>query len=307
MYIESHQELGRHPKTARLARSLGVSKVTAIGHLQYFWWWCMDYAPDGELSKYTTAEIADGAMWEGDPDTFMEAMQEARFIDYFGEGEGCAVHDWDQYGGKLIARRKADAERKSAERAGTRISRPTDVQRTSGGGPRDGVRRVEKSRVEENPPHSPPAGGEVCGEEISESHFGADEVIGLPSACLSFKAHYPPTMHPTSDRELLIAWNSVCKNGEDERKIARGFKAWKRSEQWANPQMVPSMKNFLLGRKFDAPPDVPPPQQPERELTFEEKYPQLAAGRERERLIIEAGKTGNWEEVHRRYGGPTAH
>src|SRR5687767_5633894 len=52
-WIESHQEIARHPKTRKLARLLGGSVPTAIGHLHLLWWWAVDYAEDGWLGKYT--------------------------------------------------------------------------------------------------------------------------------------------------------------------------------------------------------------------------------------------------------------
>ena len=50
-WIESHQELRHHYKTKRLARELKVTVAAAIGHLHCLWWWAIDFAPDGDLSK----------------------------------------------------------------------------------------------------------------------------------------------------------------------------------------------------------------------------------------------------------------
>jgi hypothetical protein len=125
-WIESHQELGRHPKLLRLARSLEVSPVTAVGHLHYLWWWALDFAQDGNLSGLLAEEVADAAMWTGDASVFVDALIEARFID-----EDHTIHDWHDYAGKLIDRRKANAERKRASRQqdvpGTDAGRTQDV------------------------------------------------------------------------------------------------------------------------------------------------------------------------------------
>ena len=37
-WIESHQEIWRHPKTKKLARLLSVSVPTAVGHLHGIWY-----------------------------------------------------------------------------------------------------------------------------------------------------------------------------------------------------------------------------------------------------------------------------
>ena len=114
-WIESHSELGNHPKTKRLARRLGVTVPAAIGHLQCLWWWTLAYAPDGELTDFEPADLADGCLWDGDAQKFVEALVMCGFVD---DGDGTLfVHDWDQYGGKLHRKREADAERKRQERA----------------------------------------------------------------------------------------------------------------------------------------------------------------------------------------------
>ena len=150
-WLESHQSLGQHPKLRRLSALLGVSKAQAVGHLHCLWWWCLDYAPSGDLVKYEEIDIALAAEWTGDVADFIEAMERAGFLD---RGQhGWMIHDWRDYGGRLLERREADAARKAARRTQMSASRPADVLRTSGGhpadiatSPADGVRREEKSR-----------------------------------------------------------------------------------------------------------------------------------------------------------------
>ena len=104
-WIESHQELRRHPKTRRVMRTLGVPVAQAIGHLHCLWWWAMDYAQDGDLSRYVNGDIADAAEWTGDPEQFVMALVEAGFIDQ--SDDGMRLHDWDDYAGRLIDARIA--------------------------------------------------------------------------------------------------------------------------------------------------------------------------------------------------------
>lgn len=112
-WIESHQELGRHPKTRRLARLLDVSLPATVGHLQFLWWWALDFAQDGDLSHYEAQEIADAALWEGEPARFIGALRMAGFLDGLPDG-GYSIHDWHDYAGKLIEQRRANAERQRA-------------------------------------------------------------------------------------------------------------------------------------------------------------------------------------------------
>jgi hypothetical protein len=101
-WIESHQELARHPKVGRLARTLGVSKVTAVGHLHFLWWWAIDFAPDGDLAEFSDPEIADGAAWENDGAQFVGALTDAGWLD--GDRR---IHDWMDYAGTLVAQRES--------------------------------------------------------------------------------------------------------------------------------------------------------------------------------------------------------
>ena len=80
-WIESHQEVGRHPKTKKLARLLGISLPTAVGYLHYLWWWALDFAQDGTLDRYETDDIADAMQWDGDADELVTALVKSGYID----------------------------------------------------------------------------------------------------------------------------------------------------------------------------------------------------------------------------------
>jgi len=138
-WIESHQSLGNHPKLKRLARLLSITLPTAVGHLHYLWWWAEDYAQDGDLARYSAEDIADAAQWSGSPTALVEALCNSGFLDCAEDGS-LRIHDWDDFAGKLIERRKADAARKKAARSigpGASNGTPPDVQRTSNGTPPD--------------------------------------------------------------------------------------------------------------------------------------------------------------------------
>jgi hypothetical protein len=105
-WLESHQELRDHPKTARLRRRLGVNLPQAIGHLHLLWWWALDYADDGDLSAFDPDVIADAGGWEGEAGLFVRALTAAGFLD-----EDLRIHDWDDYAGRLVDRRAANAQR----------------------------------------------------------------------------------------------------------------------------------------------------------------------------------------------------
>jgi hypothetical protein len=119
-WIESHAALREHPKRRRLSRGLGIDMHATLGLLHCLWWWAMDYAPDGDLSDFDPADVADGIEYDGDPKKLIKGLQDAGFMD------GLHLHDWRDYGEKLHRRREANAkrmrearekERKEAEKA----------------------------------------------------------------------------------------------------------------------------------------------------------------------------------------------
>jgi hypothetical protein len=88
-----------------------------IGHLHLLWWWCMDYAMDGNLARYTVQQIADAAEWPGDAKQFVDSLVTCGLIDR-NRGRGCRIHDWFDFCGELIhkrLRRQADKRQKSAD------------------------------------------------------------------------------------------------------------------------------------------------------------------------------------------------
>lgn len=111
-WIESHQELGRHPKLLRMSQQLRINKAQAVGHLHFLWWWTLDFSPlKGDLSAFTPAEISAASEWPGEPEKFMATLKDVGWIDK----DGC-VHDWGKYSGKWAEKRDADRKRKSRER-----------------------------------------------------------------------------------------------------------------------------------------------------------------------------------------------
>jgi len=108
---------------------LDVPVTQAVGLLHCMWWWAMDFAQDGDLSKYDAGHIERGAMWDGQRGAFFDAAVAVGFIDT----EPVRIHDWTDYAGRLIERRKADADRKRQGRRTESAGRPPDVLRTSDG------------------------------------------------------------------------------------------------------------------------------------------------------------------------------
>ena len=100
-WIESHQTLREHPKLYQLSDLLKVDRPQAVGHLHFLWWWCIDYAPFGDLGGFSNTQIAGAAGWKGDANRFVKAMIESRFLDE----KPLRIHDWMDFCGKLMSQR----------------------------------------------------------------------------------------------------------------------------------------------------------------------------------------------------------
>lgn len=111
---------------------------TLVGHLHLLWHWCLDYAEDGDLAAYAWEDLADAAMWDGDPDLFVGALLQCGpgdsdgFLEADPDGN-LRLHDWNDYAGRLIEQREKNRERQRRHRdkQGTNDTPNGDVTVTS--------------------------------------------------------------------------------------------------------------------------------------------------------------------------------
>lgn len=131
MWIESHQSLRNHPKIKKAARIAGVNEFEMIGRLHCLWWWALDYAPDGDLTNYSDDDIEAAVDWQGESGLFARALIDCGFNGHGGlidvtQGSR-EIHDWHEYGGRLLEKREANKERMKERRA-MHVQRTTDAQ-----------------------------------------------------------------------------------------------------------------------------------------------------------------------------------
>ena len=117
-WIRVDTTLIRHPKVARVAKAMGVSRHEAVGILIDLWTWSVDYAEGGDLSRISSDDLMaalgvtqDTALIKFD---LIESLVMAGFIDR--EGERIVLHDWDIHQGQLLAQRDANRERQRRHR-----------------------------------------------------------------------------------------------------------------------------------------------------------------------------------------------
>lgn len=209
-WTESHQELVAHPKTKRLRRLLGIRTPEAIGTLHMLWWWALDYAQDGNLTRFTVDDVADACEWDGSPQALFDALVDAGFID-ISEG-GVTLHDWDEYGGKYFKRREQSRVRQE------RYQRVDNAEL-----PADNALLTRYPRVDNA------SRGE---ERTGEDRTGEETSANAPVA--------PAAPAPKSKRAAVIgAWEPT--GDEREWAYAQGF-----SEREVNEQ-IPQFLDYYRG------------------------------------------------------------
>jgi hypothetical protein len=234
LYVPSHITLGSHPKLIRLARRLGVSRAQAVGHLHYFWWWAMTYAPNGQIDGFSAEEIAVAAEWDADPDLFVCSMAEVGFID------GTGIHDWPEYGGKVFAQRQKNTEKVAQFRQNQQRNRYVPVTEPL----RNGIEiDIEREREVLKPPIYPPKQDVPKPPRKRESYSPEFEV---------FWSEYPRG-HGTK----AVAWKQwKLVPRDDHAAVFAGLRLWKTSERWQQGY-VKAAEIWLRDRWWEN--DPPPP------------------------------------------------
>lgn len=82
-----------HPKLFALSARLSIPLAHAAGLLELLWHWTARYAKSGDIGKFADDAIARGAGWEGEPEVFITALTETRWLDADKECR-VVVHDW---------------------------------------------------------------------------------------------------------------------------------------------------------------------------------------------------------------------
>ena len=101
--IDPH--LRTHPRFVSFRDRLGVETPLAHGLLAGLWAFSFDHARDGDLSRFTPAEIASSIGWQGDADVLMSALS----VGFLNDG---VIHDWHDWGGALFEARDKEARKK---------------------------------------------------------------------------------------------------------------------------------------------------------------------------------------------------
>jgi hypothetical protein len=102
-WIRSESGLPRHPKTLLLKKLLGIEIDATVGRLHLLWWWCLEYAFDGDLSKKEPKVIEESCQVP------LKLLIKAGFVD---SRPYRRIHDWwDNQGSYLQSRFNKNPEK----------------------------------------------------------------------------------------------------------------------------------------------------------------------------------------------------
>lgn len=94
----------RHPKTIEFSELLGIRRAHAVGILELLFHFAAEFAPAGDVGKFTDKRIAAALDWGGAPDKLISAMVEARWLERHPTAR-LLVHDWDEHADRTTVQR----------------------------------------------------------------------------------------------------------------------------------------------------------------------------------------------------------
>lgn len=250
-WIESHQKLERHPKTIHLMSLMGWELDSCIGKLHRFWWWCVDYAEDGDLRRHNDTVLASAVGLNGDQaKQFVGSMIEAGWLDrepYF------RVHDWWDYIGLFLRRKYEGRNNEKWERVRKLYYNSTDA-----------VQPAVQKLTEPNQPNltnqpNQPGDPPLSGQGLNGSHLGKSKKkkakskpapLYQPEWVDQFWNAYP---NPAWRPNLNAAFEALNPDTDLFRKIMDGLDVAKSSEEWArdNGKWIPHPAKFISGRGWE--------------------------------------------------------
>lgn len=252
-WIELHQELREHRKIYACAESLKISRVTMVGTIVSLWLWALDNMPDGSLdgvSNRTIARVCDFP--EKKADTFVKELASAGWLDK--KGDTYVIHDWDEYVGKLMDRRKKDRERKKKS-----ADIPQEFPRKSAEIPAlqypNSTITVQNQKIESHNNE-----GYVPEIPAPESHADEPADENAPFSGKLFTVFWDAYPRRIDRNGAWEAWKALRPDQQTGESILASLEAWKRSNQWTDDggRFIPEASKFLYKEYWRATP--PPPQ-----------------------------------------------
>ena len=85
-----------HPKFTRLKVLLRLNRACTLGYLEALWHFTGRFTPQGNIGKYSDAEIEAWVEWDGEEGALIAALVKAHWLDPH-ETHRLLVHDWHKH------------------------------------------------------------------------------------------------------------------------------------------------------------------------------------------------------------------
>jgi hypothetical protein len=239
----------RHPKTTGLMRALGCSYQEAIGVLELLWHFTAEFAPAGDIGRWTNAQIAEGIQWSGDADRLVEALVSVRWLEE-AVPDRLRVHDWYSHADEIVHHGLARAGRRFVTGEVPRLERFPKYQR---------LRLLEHYFGKRSASARQALGKRICLAKPSL----AKPSLTKPEEDLSLI--FPPAASPPSSDPFARFWAAYPKRrhkpdasrvwktvGGDRalEAILAGVERWKTSDAWRRG-FIEDPARFLRQRQWE--------------------------------------------------------
>lgn len=229
-WIKVDQSLRDHRKLLSAADILDICPAYLMGMIISLWLWSLDNVPTGNLDGISARTIARAAQWDGDAQSFVDALTEAGFLDREADGS-LEIHNWHTWTGKLLDKRQHEKDRSARRRSekSAKSKQPEVDQRSTSG-------RVEQTTVNQSSVDDTPSSPSTEEEERKP----LDNEVGFDT----FWEHYPKKVGKTYARKV---WDELNPDAALVAKIIDAVDKQKNSKQWAKSdgQYIPNPASWL--------------------------------------------------------------
>ncbi len=244
----------RHPKIYDLMQALDLTprqRAIAIGTLELLWHFAAEFAPQGDIGKYSDARIEAAVDWSGKKGILVPALITSKWCDASDQYR-VLVHDWHDHADDATKKRLTRSGLMflsvNVESTGQR-QKSSATQEENGGPPLPlPLPLPEPQPVPEPVPEPKPLTAPIKRKPGSPSY---EE---LNAGWKWYQAQYPREVHPHMELRLFM---SVMETPEDLADLYANLPLYMESRQWVEG-FAPSSENFLSKRMFKTRPKQDP-------------------------------------------------
>lgn len=229
------------PKVRVFARTLGITRPTAIGMLHMLWWWALDHAENGDLAGIDPRDIAAEVDWPEDrADELWKALRlpgtggEPGFIDQEGR-----INNWMSYAGRLVNERERKRRFRKKNSEISAQGRKPAAKAGDGTVPSLGTGLSALDSTVPNPT-----------KQIKESSPAKPAARVEPAGFKIFWKAYPSKVGKAA---ALAVWRRLRPDQDLLKKMLKTIEAQRASDQWQREggRFIPHPKTWLNQGRWD--------------------------------------------------------